>query len=120
MGFTHHIDTIGLKRYNGDSNGGEVKLISQPHASLSGRDVIIIEDVIDEGITMNYLDRFLKIMPTPPASISYAALLLRDEHGPLEFDVKYIGFPVGPGWVVGCGMDAEQAYRGLLDIFIKE
>ena len=119
IGFRHHVDTIGLKRFSKDGSGGEVQVLSQPHANLSGRDIIVLEDIIDEGITMNYLDRLLRIMPTPPANINYAALLLRQKHGSLDFNVSYQGFSVGPGWVIGYGMDSDQAYRGLSDIYIK-
>lgn len=119
IGCCHHLDTIGLKRFSSDGVGGKVKVISQPQADLAGRDVIVIEDIIDEGITMNHLDRLLKITATPPASINYAALLLREKHGFLEFKIPYVGFSVGPGWVVGYGMDSNQAYRGLSEIYIK-
>jgi len=119
IGFQHHVDTVGLKRYLGDEIGGEVKFLSYPHADLGGRDLIIVEDVVDEGCTMNFLDTYLKNLASPPLSISYCALCLKETHGPLDFLIKYLGYTIGEEWIVGYGLDSDQGYRGLTDIYIK-
>jgi len=119
IGLVHHVDTVGLKRYGKDEHGGAVKILSEPHADLTGRDVIVVEDVIDHGITMNFLDDYLK-NSNPPASITYCALGLKRNHAPLQFEVKYLGFnDLSPAWIVGYGLDSEQAFRGLQDIWVK-
>ena len=121
IGLLHHIDTVGLKRYTEDEQGGAVVILSEPHADLSGRDVIVVEDVIDHGVTMNFLDGYLKHRTAnPPQSISYCALGLKASHGPLKFEVKYLGFDnLGPEWIVGYGLDSNQSLRGLEDIWVK-
>ena len=53
MKFINHFDTIGLKRYSGDEKAGAVEIVSKPHANLSDREIMVIEDVIDAGETMN-------------------------------------------------------------------
>lgn len=120
IGFVHHLDTVGLKSYSSDEKGGAVEIISRPHADLGGRDIIVVEDVIDRGHTMNFLDRYLKSLSSPPQSISYCALLVKNNHGPLDFQIKYHGFTIGPEWIVGYGMDSNQGYRGLSSIYVKE
>lgn len=120
IGLRHHIDTVGLKRYGGDEKGGAVDLLSRPHADLGGRDVIVIEDVVDNGATMNFLDDFLSNLKNPPKSIQYCVLGLKTHHGPLRFDIKYLGFDsISPAWIVGYGLDANQSFRGLEDIYQK-
>lgn len=119
LGLSHHIDTVGLKSYMSDEQGGQVKMISQPHADLGGRDIIVVEDIIDRGDTMNHLHNYLLNLPNPPDSISYCALLVKNNHGPLDFEINYQGFEIGPEWIVGYGMDSYQDLRGLCDIYVK-
>jgi hypoxanthine phosphoribosyltransferase len=115
--FVHHVDTIGLKRYSSDEKGGAVELLSRPHADLIARDIIVVEDVIDHGDTMNFLNLYLKSQGVK--SIIYCVLGLKNNHGPLSFEVKYAGFNLGPEWIVGYGLDSNQNYRGLTDIYVK-
>lgn len=122
IGLVNHVDTVGLKRYSEDEQGGAVIILSEPHADLSGRDIIVVEDVIDHGVTMNFLDDYLKHrnLMNPPKSIAYCALGLKASHGPLKFEIKYLGFDnLGPEWIVGYGLDANQSLRGLKDIWVK-
>lgn len=116
IGFIHHVDTISLKSYSGEQ-GGEVRLVSEPHASIRGRDIIIVEDIIDRGDSMNFLEGYLTALR--PSSIRYCTLLLKRNHGPLHFTVDYCGFEIDSGWIGGYGMDLDQTSRGLLFIAMK-
>ncbi|MFA6995230.1 MAG: phosphoribosyltransferase family protein [Patescibacteria group bacterium] len=118
--FKYSVDTVGLKRYSGDEKGGLVQILSLPHANLGNRDLVVVEDIIDNGATMNFLNKYLKNLETPPKSIQYCTLLLKENHEPLEFDIKFLGGVIGPKWIVGNGMDSDQSYRGLIDIYEKE
>lgn len=118
--FRHHIDSIGLKRFSKDEVGGAVEIVSRPHANFRNRDVIVVEDVVDNGATMNFLNDLLINGDNPPRSIEYCILGLKNSHGPLNFSIKYLGFDnLGPEWIVGYGLDSNQAYRGLEDIWVK-
>ncbi|MFA5183922.1 MAG: phosphoribosyltransferase family protein [Patescibacteria group bacterium] len=119
IGLLHHLDTIGLKRYTQDECGGAVELISKPHADLGGRDIIVVEDVVENGATMNFLNDYLKNLSVPPRSVEYCVLGLKENHGPLKFSIKYCCFLMKPAWIVGYGLDSDQAYRGLADIYEK-
>jgi len=119
IGFNHHLDTVGLKRYSADEKGGAVEILSKPHSKISRRNLIIVEDIIDNGETMNFLNDYLKNSDHPPRSISYCSLLVRKKHGPLKFKINYLGFEIESGWVVGYGMDSGQLYRWLKDIYIE-
>ncbi len=99
-GFVHHVDTVSLKSYSGEQ-GGEVRLASEPHASLKGRDIIVVEDIIDRGDSMNFLNGYLVALK--PASIRFGAFLVKQNHGPLRFTIDYFGFMIGEGWLGGYG-----------------
>lgn len=120
IGRSHMIDTIRLKGYNADENGGAVKILNYPRLNLAGRDVIIIEDIIDRGDTLNFLNKYLLNLKKSPHSIKYCALLMKESHAPLEFDLEYLAWTVGPEWVVGNGMDSNQLGRGLSGIYVKK
>ena len=119
IGFETSVDIVGLKRFTQDEKGGIVQMNAFPRAKLSGRDIIVVEDIIDQGLTMNFFHRYLLNLDEPPRSIEYCTLLLKTNHEPLDFSVKYLGWEVGSDWVIGNGMDGEQHYRGLKDIYVK-
>jgi len=94
-------------------------LLSRPHADLGDRDVIVVEDVVDNGATMNFLHDYLSYLPIKPRSVKYCFLGIKNNHGPLKFSTNYLGFDIEPAWIVGYGLDSGQSYRGLRDIYQK-
>jgi hypoxanthine phosphoribosyltransferase len=122
LGFSHYVDTVRIKRYTGDGEStSEVKVSSKPSLKLSGKDVIVVEDLIDEGLTMNFLDNYLKTTEgMMPKSIEYCVLVEKKDHVKLSFGIKYfILDEAGPEWLVGFGMDSNFGYRGLRGIYAK-
>ncbi len=122
LGFSHYVDTVRIKRYSGDKQATtEVKISSKPSLKLEGKDVIVIEDLIDEGLTMNFLDNYLKTTEgMKPKSIEYCVLVEKKDHVKLSFEIKYfILDQAGPEWLVGFGMDSNFGYRGLRGIYAK-
>jgi len=120
IGFLHAVDTIGIGRYGDKEEGGPLRVVNLPHSDLAGRDIIVAEDVVDYGTSMNYLKHYLDNLPVPPNSVRYCALILKKNHGPLNFEIDYLGFAMEPAWIVGNGMDARQACRGLEAIYRKK
>ncbi len=120
IGCYHIVDTIALKSYGSDESGGDVEIVNHPRLGLENRDVIVIEDIIDRGDTLNFLNKYLLNLKEPPRSIQYCTLLIKTNHAPLEFDLKYLAWTVGPEWVVGNGMDSNQLGRGLSGIYVKK
>ncbi|PIZ99162.1 MAG: hypothetical protein COX77_02330 [Candidatus Komeilibacteria bacterium CG_4_10_14_0_2_um_filter_37_10] len=114
LGLRHAIDTIGATRYGDSEEGGEVKLVSEPHADLTKRNVIIVEDVIDQGLTMNFVYHYVR---EKTKRVRVCALCLKKKHEPLIFEPSYIGFIIGRRWIVGPGLDFKQKFRGLTAIF---
>lgn len=122
LGISHSVDTVRIKRYTGDSmSTTEIKVSSKPSLKLTGKNVIVVEDLIDEGITMNFLDNYLKTTEgMVPKSIDYCVLVEKKDHVKLSFEIKYfILNKAGPEWLVGFGMDSNFGYRGLRGIYAK-
>ena len=120
IGCRHAIDTISLKSYESDENGGAVKIVNYPRLNLEGRDVIVVEDVIDRGDTLNFLNKYLLGLKEAPHSIQYCTLLMKRNHAPLEFNLEYLPWTIGSEWIVGYGMDSGQVARGLSSIYVKK
>jgi len=122
LGISVPVDTIRIKRYKGDGQATtEVKVSSKPSIKLTGKDVIVVEDLIDEGFTMNFLDNYLKTTDgMMPKSIEYCVLIEKKDHVKLSFNIKYfILDEAGPEWLVSFGMDSNFGYRGLRGIYAK-
>ena len=84
--------------------------------ALAGRDVLIVEDVVDSGLTLSWLRENLE--SRGPASVEICALLRKPEAAKVEIDVKYVGFDIPTDFVVGYGLDYAEKYRNLRDVAV--
>ena len=90
---------------------GVVRIIKDLDLDLTGRDAIVVEDIVDSGLTLNYLRR--NLAARGPASLEVCALLLREGLQKTDTDLRYIGFTIPPAFVVGYGLDVAERYRNL-------
>jgi len=104
------ISTYGIH----EDTSGVVKITKDLENSIEGKDVIIVEDIIDTGLTMSYLLRNLK--SRYPNSMSVCTLLNRDVRRIADIDIKYVGFSIGEKYIVGYGLDYKQKFRNLESI----
>jgi hypoxanthine phosphoribosyltransferase len=106
------LDFMGISTYGkGKSSSGEVKVTKDLDISLEGADVVIVEDIVDSGVTLNYLLHVLE--QRKPASIRIAALLDKPERRLRPVHVSYVGFQIADKFVVGYGLDYAEKYRNL-------
>ncbi|MCO5144522.1 MAG: hypoxanthine phosphoribosyltransferase [Oligoflexia bacterium] len=103
---------ISVSSYGAEkTSSGEVKLALDISTPLDGRDLMIIEDIVDTGLTLKYIRELLSVRN--PASIACCALLEKPEARKVEVPVEYRGFTIGNEFVVGYGLDYDQRYREL-------
>ncbi len=112
------IDFIKLSSYKGQNTTGTVKLLKDISADITNRDVIIIEDIIDSGLTVEFLVKRLE--GASPRSISIVTLLFKPDVAKLSLPIDIIGFEIAPHFVVGYGLDYDQDYRHLPEIYRLE
>ncbi len=109
------IDFMDISSYGaGTSSSGVVRILKDLEEDVSGRHVLIVEDIIDTGLTLSYLRRAL--LTRKPASLEICTLLTKPSRRQVDLDVKYVGFEVPDVFVVGYGIDYAGAYRNLPDI----
>lgn len=96
---------------SGNTSSGVVRILKDLDTNIEGRHVLIVEDVLDSGLTLRWLVRSL--MARQPASLEVLSLLRKPEAVRNEIDVKYVGFDIANEYVVGFGMDLDQRYRNL-------
>src|SRR5262249_45153313 len=115
----HHVDFVELAGYTSDETGGTpaIRFIKDLDASIDDRDVIIVEDVVDTGLTLNYLVRNFRLRS--PSSVAAVTLLDRPYRRLVaDLPVSYVGFTVPDEFFVGYGFDVEERYRNLPDLHI--
>jgi hypoxanthine phosphoribosyltransferase len=106
------VDYIAVSSYGkGTSTTGEVKILKDLDGPLEGRDIIIVEDILDTGLTLSYLLNTFRNRGAN--SIRIAALLNKPERRRVEVEADYIGFNVPDQFVVGYGLDFDERYRNL-------
>jgi hypoxanthine phosphoribosyltransferase len=107
------IDLMEVSSYGGASteSSGLVRILKDLSSSIEGEDVLIVEDIIDTGLTLNYLVRYLR--GKRPASLRICTLLDKPARRLVEIDVDYIGFTIPDQFVVGYGLDYGELYRNL-------
>jgi len=113
------VDFMGISTYGkGKTSSGEVKVTKDLDISLEGANVLIVEDIVDSGITLNYLMQLLQ--QRKPKSLRIATLLDKPERRQRPVEVSYVGFRIPDKFVVGYGLDFGEKYRNLDDICILE
>ncbi len=111
------LDFMDISSYGtGTSSSGVVRILKDLEEDITGRHVLIVEDIIDTGLTLSYLRRSL--LARKPASLEICALLSKPSRRQVDLDVKYVGFEVPDEFVVGYGLDFAGAYRNLPDICV--
>ena len=112
------VDFVKIRSYEGDSSTGTIKFRKDISADIDGRDIIIVEDIIDSGFTINFLVNRLR--NSGPKSVAVATILFKKEIAKLDFNVDYVGFEIPPEFVVGYGLDYDEKYRHLKDVMVME
>jgi hypoxanthine phosphoribosyltransferase len=112
------ISFIKLSSYNQVASIGKVKELIGLNDNVFNRNLIIIEDIIDSGLTLQYVRAALEDLGA--ASIEIATLFLKPESFLKEFDIKYVGFSIPNDFIVGYGMDYEGYGRNLPDVYINK
>ena len=106
------IDFMAVSSYGSStSTSGAVEINKDLSQDIQGRDVLIVEDILDSGVTLNYLTGYLK--NRKPASIAIAALLDKPSRRKADVRARYVGFEVPDAFVVGYGLDYAEKYRNL-------
>jgi len=112
------IDFIKVSSYTGTESVGTVKLRKDISADITNRHVIIVEDIIDSGLTIKFIkDRMLE---AGPKSVAIVTLLMKPDIAKLDFKIDWVGFEIPPEFVVGYGLDYDQLYRNLKAIYRLE
>jgi hypoxanthine phosphoribosyltransferase len=93
---------------------GVVRILKDLEVDLAGRDVLIVEDIVDSGLTLAYLRR--NIAARAPRSVETCALLVKEGLQRVELDLRYVGFRIPPVFVIGYGLDVDERYRNLAGI----
>ena len=110
------VDFLKLSSY-GDAkiSSGQVKLLKDLNCQVNGRDIIVVEDIIDSGLSIDFMKQL--VMRENPASFRVATLLLKKSVAKVSFPIDYIGFEIPPEFVIGYGLDYAQKVRNLKSIY---
>ncbi len=111
------IEFVGISSYGrGKTTSGEVKLTKDLDVSVEGHDVIVVEDIVDSGITLSYLVQVFR--QRRPRSLRIATLLDKPDRRQRPVQVDYVGFQIPDEFVVGYGLDYDEDYRNLPDVCV--
>lgn len=106
------IDFMAISSYGGRTDSsGVVRILKDLDINISGRHVLVVEDIIDSGLTLSYLMRSLGARR--PGSLEVCALLTKPERREIELPVRYVGFEIPNEFVIGYGLDYAEKYRNL-------
>jgi hypoxanthine phosphoribosyltransferase len=106
------VDFMAVASYGSSTDSsGVVRILKDLDAPLEGRDVLIVEDIVDSGLTLQYLMRTLE--PRGPASLEVCALLTKPERRKVEAPARYVGFEIPDKFAIGYGLDYAERYRNL-------
>jgi hypoxanthine phosphoribosyltransferase len=113
------LDFMATSSYaKGTTTSGEVKLVKDLDLTLDGRNVIIVEDIVDSGLTLHYLHEILRARN--PKTLRTACLLSKPSRRRVDVPVEYVGFTIEDRFVVGYGLDYEERFRNLPYIGVVE
>ena len=109
------VDVMAVASYgSATTTSGVVRIVKDLDYDLTGRHVLVVEDIVDSGLTLSYLRRSL--MARQPASLEVCALLVKEGRQRAKLDLRYVGFHIPPDFVVGYGLDVAQRYRNVPEV----
>lgn len=111
----HEIDFIGASSYFGTETSGTIRFTKKPDLDLTGKDLLLVEDIVDTGKTLVSIIEYLTSLE--PASIKICSLIDKQERRELDIHVDYSCFSLEKGFIVGYGLDYNEKYRNLPAIF---
>jgi|TARA_B110000495_G_scaffold27332_2_gene20300 hypoxanthine phosphoribosyltransferase len=112
------MDFIKVRSYVGKKSSGTIQLIKDISADVTNRHVILVEDIIDSGHTIQFLME--RVRSASPKSVSIATFLIKPDIAKIDFAVDFIGFEIPPEFVVGYGLDYDQKLRHLNGVYSLE
>lgn len=113
------VDFMAVSSYgSATKTSGVVRIVKDLDADLAGRHVLVVEDIIDSGLTLSYLRRYLQARR--PASLEICALLVKEGEQRVNLDLRYVGFRIPPEFVVGYGLDVGERYRNLPAVYVYQ
>jgi hypoxanthine phosphoribosyltransferase len=119
LDFPLEVDFIELSSYGSSTQtSGKIKVVKKPETPVRDRDVLVVEDIVDTGLTTDFLIKYLKRQK--PASVRLCALTDKPTRREVPVKIDYIGFTVPNKFLVGYGLDANQKFRNLPDICYLE
>lgn len=120
LAIPHRLEFMAISAYRGSeaSSSGRIRLLKDIDRPIRGEDVLIVEDIVDTGLTLNYLFKTLRFRGA--ASVEVCTLLDRPYRRLIDVEPRYIGFTAPDAFVVGYGFDHRQRFRNLPDIHLLE
>ena len=113
------VDFVKISSYGGGRvSTGQIKAKKQFDSHVDGRHILVIEDIADSGRSIKFLEKMFE--GTTPASLKFVSLLLKEGTAVVDFTLDYVGFTIPTEFVVGYGLDYDQRYRNLREIYILE
>jgi hypoxanthine phosphoribosyltransferase len=110
------IDFIRVASYgDASATSGTITLSKEPDLDLSGKDILLVEDIVDTGTTLSWLNDYFDQFS--PASVKICTLIDKHERRETEVDVDYVGFTLNKGFLVGYGLDYAQKFRNLPSVY---
>ena len=119
MNIPVEVDFVRLSSYGaGKENSGKIKLVKDVETPIKGRHVLVVEDIIDRGLTVRFLLDYLSFRK--PSSLKLCALFDKPLRRKVEVPIDYVGFTIPDAFVVGYGLDLDEKFRYLPDLCILE
>jgi hypoxanthine phosphoribosyltransferase len=118
LGGDVEMEFLGVSSYAGTESTGQVRITHDLKASVRGRHVLIVEDIVDTGLTLSYLKATLAMRE--PASLHVVSLLDKPSRRTVDVHADYVGFPIEDRFVVGYGLDLDERYRNLPFVGVYE
>ncbi|MBM2827148.1 MAG: hypoxanthine-guanine phosphoribosyltransferase [Dehalococcoidia bacterium] len=113
------VEFVRLSSYGSSAvSSGKIKVVSPLPGSIRGRDVVVVEDIVDSGLTISFLLNYLR--RKRPASVKLCAMFVKGSPGDFPFPIDYMGMEIPKEFVVGYGLDFNEEYRYLPDLRILE
>ena len=116
--FDCQVDFIQVKSYSGEKSSGKVDLVKDISLDLNGRSIILVEDIIDTGLSIEFIRKHILFFN--PKDLIIVSLLSKKMNYNLKFNIDIIGFEIDSKFVIGYGLDLDQRYRNLTELFIIE